>query len=45
MGHNLYPLLIKCRIGNLLGEQNPDRAGVAARVSMLMALVFAAISR
>jgi Na+-driven multidrug efflux pump len=33
------------RIGNLLGEQNPDRAGVAAKVSMLMALGFAAISR
>jgi len=32
------------RIGNLLGEQNAHRAGVAARVSMLLVLIFAGIS-
>lgn len=33
------------RIGNLLGERNAKRAGVAARSSLLVALVFAGISR
>jgi len=32
------------RIGNLLGEQNALRAGVASKVSMLLALAFAGIS-
>jgi len=32
------------RIGNLLGEQNAHRAGVATRMSMLLALIFAGIS-
>jgi len=32
------------RIGNLLGEQNAARAGVSAKVSMLLALFFAGIS-
>jgi len=32
------------RIGNLLGEQNAFRAGVASKVSMLLALGFAGIS-
>jgi len=32
------------RIGNLLGEQNAVRAGVAAKVSMFLALIFAGIA-
>ncbi|KAI0064869.1 MATE efflux family protein [Artomyces pyxidatus] len=32
------------RIGNLLGERNANRADVAAKASMLMALIFAGIS-
>jgi len=32
------------RIGNLLGERNASRAGVSAKVSMLLALVIAGIS-
>lgn len=35
----------KFSIGNLLGEQNAKRAGIAANTALVMALLIAGISR